>query len=241
MQDGLDKASVHRLKDFFNSMLDHLDGLSLCLSEDGDLLSQWRGYAADGTGVAIGFDSISLEQISERLLSESQTRIDLTKVEYTVEEQDSLVRPTYEKMRKHIDAGAFKTASMPTLLDLKSDDEIEAEKEIYLEAFSKLWLSSVSLIPKLFSLKSPAFREEKEWRLISVVERSSAKKLLFRSTSDSSHIVPYSLLEVGGKFVRVREVILGPKNSTPKQVIESLLIHNGFEGVEVKASSATYR
>ena len=28
-----------------------------CFSEDGDLLSQWRGYASDGHGFAIGFDS----------------------------------------------------------------------------------------------------------------------------------------------------------------------------------------
>ena len=29
---------------------------AFCLSEKGDLLSQWRGYADDGTGVAIGFN-----------------------------------------------------------------------------------------------------------------------------------------------------------------------------------------
>ena len=28
-----------------------------CLSEKGDLLSQWRGYADDGYGVSIGFDA----------------------------------------------------------------------------------------------------------------------------------------------------------------------------------------
>lgn len=28
-----------------------------CFSEDGDLLSQWRGYAEDATGVSIGFNS----------------------------------------------------------------------------------------------------------------------------------------------------------------------------------------
>lgn len=31
-----------------------------CFSEDGDLLSQWRVYAADATGYAIGFATATL-------------------------------------------------------------------------------------------------------------------------------------------------------------------------------------
>src|SRR5690606_30192176 len=31
-----------------------------CLSAEPDVLSQWRGYAKDGTGIAIGFDANTL-------------------------------------------------------------------------------------------------------------------------------------------------------------------------------------
>src|SRR5690606_28676010 len=36
---------------------DSTEGFALCLSEKGDLLSQWRAYARDGTGISIGFSS----------------------------------------------------------------------------------------------------------------------------------------------------------------------------------------
>src|SRR5271154_3613127 len=41
----------------FDGLLEYFGAVGVCLSEDGDLLSQWRGYAADGGGIAIGFDS----------------------------------------------------------------------------------------------------------------------------------------------------------------------------------------
>jgi hypothetical protein len=38
----------------------HVEPYCVCFSEDGDTLSQWRAYADDGKGFAIGFDSSSL-------------------------------------------------------------------------------------------------------------------------------------------------------------------------------------
>ena len=35
---------------------------AFCLSEEGDLLSQWRGYGDDGRGFSIGFDEIILKE-----------------------------------------------------------------------------------------------------------------------------------------------------------------------------------
>lgn len=34
----------------------------ICFSENGDLLSQWRGYADNGRGVTIGFDYNTLQE-----------------------------------------------------------------------------------------------------------------------------------------------------------------------------------
>jgi hypothetical protein len=41
--------------------LEDIHIFAACFCEDGDLLSQWRGYAADGGGTAIGFDSRGLK------------------------------------------------------------------------------------------------------------------------------------------------------------------------------------
>ncbi|WP_416152053.1 DUF2971 domain-containing protein [Pseudomonas sp. Bout1] len=37
-------------------------GLATCFSKAGDVLSQWRAYADDGQGYAIGFDSKLLKK-----------------------------------------------------------------------------------------------------------------------------------------------------------------------------------
>jgi len=48
--DGLDQPATRRLQESVSRLEQLFDGLGFCLSEDGDLLSQWRGYAADATG-----------------------------------------------------------------------------------------------------------------------------------------------------------------------------------------------
>jgi hypothetical protein len=63
-RDGLDRVAVERLKDSVALLEGMFDGLGFCLSEDGDLLSQWRGYASDATGVAIGFSRAHLQTLA---------------------------------------------------------------------------------------------------------------------------------------------------------------------------------
>lgn len=43
-----------------------MSALGFCLSEDGDVLSQWRGYADNAQGVAIGFEIENLRISTEK-------------------------------------------------------------------------------------------------------------------------------------------------------------------------------
>ena len=65
-------------------------------------------------------------------------------------------------------------------------------------------------------------------------------KCSFRALNE--RIVPFREFELleseSGSIV---EVILGPKNTTPNYVIESLLKQNGFANVKILHSKATYR
>ncbi|RFB91798.1 hypothetical protein B5K08_16015 [Rhizobium leguminosarum bv. trifolii] len=58
--------------------------LGLCLTEDDDLLSQWRGYADDGRGVCIGFSASALFRLAEEI-GEGKPR--LYRVEYNEDDQ----------------------------------------------------------------------------------------------------------------------------------------------------------
>lgn len=65
-----------------------------CFSESKDLLSQWRGYADNGKGVAIGFYSTAFEKLNNENFS-------FGKVKYNIyEKQDDIVNSTIERLKK---------------------------------------------------------------------------------------------------------------------------------------------
>ena len=93
--DELDQAATDRLQESVSGIEQVIDGLGFCLSEDGDLLSQWRGYASDATGVSIGFSKDYLEQFAEASRGQEKSGFSLQRVEYDLEKQKRLIKPTY--------------------------------------------------------------------------------------------------------------------------------------------------
>lgn len=63
-RDGLNVNATRILGDGLEFWERYLVGLGFCLSAKGDLLSQWRGYAGNATGVAIGFSGKYLKRLS---------------------------------------------------------------------------------------------------------------------------------------------------------------------------------
>lgn len=238
--DGLDQTATQRLQESVSGLEQVIDGLGFCLSEDGDLLSQWRGYAADATGVSIGFSKDYLEQLAAADRNQEKPGFTLQKVEYDLETQESLIKPTYKKIKELINKGAFKFPGKYNLLDIRSHDEVKRNNEMIKAAFSQLSITVLLLFEKLFLLKTRAFREEREWRLISYLVKTGDDICSFRALND--RIVPlreFELLE--SESSSIVEVILGPKNKTPNYVIESFLKQSGFANVTILRSEATYR
>ena len=84
-------------------MEESLVGVGFCLSEEGDLLSQWRGYAADASGVVIGFSRNYLDWLCSSNLPDELGGLNLHKVDYAASAHDSRVAPTSDfliRMRK---------------------------------------------------------------------------------------------------------------------------------------------
>ena len=235
--DGLDQAATHRFQDSVSGLERIVDGLGFCLSEKGDLLSQWRGYADDATGFSIGFSKDYLEKFAEASRGPEKTGFSLQRVEYDPDAQESLIKPTYIEIKKLIQEGAFKFPGKRSLLDIRSDDEVEIDAIKIKKAFWKLSMTAFMLFDKLFLLKINAFCEEREWRLISYFGKKGVDMCSFRALND--RIVPFREFDLGSDSVV--EVILGPKNTTPNYVIESLLKQSGFPNVKISRSKATYR
>lgn len=239
-EDGLSGYPLRRLEESIGLMERMFDGLGFCLSEDGDLLSQWRGYADNASGVSIGFSQSYLERLAEFFKANKAPSFTLQKVEYDPDVHRRQVAPTYTELRKLIDAGAFKMSGLRTLLDTRTDEEIEAEQKVVEKTNMELFFKLLELFPKLFLLKTLGFREEREWRLVSTVIRGIADTCDYRASS--GRVVPYRKFDLTDLDIQaIDHVVLGPRHPTPPEIVDAMLKHYGFEGVRVSRSEATYR
>lgn len=237
-RDGLSDAVRERLRESLAFSERFFEGLGFCLSEEGDLLSQWRGYADDAKGLAIGFDRQRLEALAQSTFGGDSPGFSLYKVVY--QNHEELVEPTYRQLRASIDAGAFKIKGSWSLLEHRTSEQIAEDDRLIEEAHRDLILKLLQLLPRLYELKTKAFSEEREWRLVSMWLGTQDDSCLFRAAGN--RILPYRAFGLGIQdFSIIREVILGPRHQTPPSVIQSFLKQSGLGDVPVRRSNATYR
>lgn len=236
-----DDESLMQLKKAVSFMEEMFDGLGFCLSENGDLLSQWRGYADDAQGFCIGFSSEYLKILAENR-DQQKSGFFLQKVLYNPSDQETALLPTYNEIKADIDSGKLKYPVRSSILGLDTNNEKHQQilKE-YNTNLQKVWFKIMKASLNLFSLKNPAFTEEKEWRLISFLGKDLKEdECLFRSSQD--RLIPYRVFELKALTIEpITEVIIGPKNITPIFVVEQMMRLNGYNNVNVKRSSASYR
>jgi hypothetical protein len=207
-----------------------------CFSSGRDVLSQWRAYASDGSGFAIGFNSqyfhIPYHVPLFHVHYLSQRDIGIHDVIYDISRQR-------EALTQAIEAGL---------------NEYSRENPLSIIRGASKCVDSLWQYSHIF--KNQAFREELEWRImymrkITQNEDSEMEKfeawfeqelpVNFRATDRS--IIPYFELPFSepGKIAPINEVILGPKNETEQMFAEMLLDFNDFKGVIVRQSDASYR
>ena len=216
------------------------DGLGFCLSADGDLLSQWRGYADDATGLSISFSKEYLEKLGAN--KHGGTPIfTMGQIEYRAEEHRKLLAPTYRELRSLINEGALGIPPQNGLLTgPKSVEQIMAEVEQVGKANKALSSKLHELSPKLFLLKSDAFQEEREHRLVATRLKDMPWNCEYRASG--KQIVPYRSVKLEALAMNpIVEIILAPKHQTHWTIIASMLATYGFSGVSVKQSKTTYR
>jgi Protein of unknown function (DUF2971) len=239
-KDKIDPSARDRLYKNITLTEDFFDGLGFCLSGDGDLLSQWRGYADDARGVSIGFNRHYLDLLSKKNDTQGESGFALRKVEYEQIEHEHTLKPIYEKLVGLV------TSEVPGRTPMMSPEhpyinhQIIEEENRKKDTNQKLSNELLELVPYLFALKLPAFREEQEWRLVSISMRSPLDKTLFRAARN--RVIPYRSFELTQmETPAISEVILGPRHETPVEVVQLMLEQAGFPGARVRRSEASYR
>ncbi len=232
-----EQAATKLLKEVGKDFLDkidrviHLSGLhgllvASCYSLDGDVLSQWRAYANDGQGYAIGFrakDLIKLPVRPLRVLYEQQRQIQETK---------RTIKAIHKVEQSE-----------------KTKFSIDFERTCFNLAFD------------LAAFKNPAFAEEREVRLVHLLDFERSNNSL-KLTDEGGHAfgkackgvpvlfkmrdsIPVAFIEQdftnSGNVNPIKEVIIGPKNDVLPSAISIFLETIGVGSVIIKKSKASYR
>lgn len=200
---------------------------AMCFSVQPDSLGQWRGYADDGAGVALGFDSSAFEAVHRRGGSAAF-------------EYDSVIYDQVEARARVQLAFADVSIRQPTSSLVQDLQEREA----------RLFL----LAP---FLKNPTFRGEQEKRLSIWIDDRRLQETqatleseygdLFQPLglhfSDRDHdIVPHFRLQVDLSQL-LRHVVLGPTCRAHRRDVLLLLSSCGVDpqGVRITRSLSSYR
>lgn len=209
-------------------------GIACCLSEEGDLLSQWRGYAADGAGIAIGFSRAGLEQLCSTSKTTAGRSVELHMIYYVDPSADA---HRYSEVAVNVNnarATAFENIggvnhsniSFEELMILRSNAREAAMKK-----------AVKPFINDLYKVKGTAFREEKEWRLLSFIRGDESDSVEYQPKDQL--LVPYDQLALPTNNL-ITHIMLGPKNKTPECVIRGFLKAKGFSSIAVQRSRASY-
>ncbi len=165
--------------------IEHLQICVFCLSEEEDLLSQWRSYCPPEGGYALGFH---IPTLIDRLADNQGLR--LLKCTY----DPILQRAAVDELLNEILPGHFSAlgSGVPC-------------KEV-VEAALAMFISKFSLVAATF--KHPSFSEEREWRIVSSPLATTDHRLHFRA--GKGMLIPYLEITLSGEPAAFGPITIGP-------------------------------
>jgi len=187
------------------------------LSEERDLLSQWRGYSDDGTGVAIGFN------INEQLSIEDDefhfVQVDYKSSNHVKNEIKSIYSEHYlnYKEEERIRQNHFGKKINEINFNYKNDAFMEEKEWRFIRIDSNANTFPNDMNP---NFKRPIFRVSGN-RLISYYNYPFEKLFLKKGP--------------------INEIVLGPKCNISDTELKLFLDVDHFRNIQVSYSNATYR
>lgn len=226
------------IKRMINKLLQKIDlPFIFCLSKGNDVLSQWRSYADDGKGVAIGIDVNRLLKLDTELLTGKD-------IIYDDKEQMKLLE------QKKLD---------DSLDDFIEELEMVLPGENETEIYSKVRKVASYILNEAIICKNPAFEEEREFRILcspsKVSEKSMVSEIKFRS--NNKQILPYREIyfdEYAHEIIQ--NITIGPKSVLNDRNLGLFLKKHGLKWLDettelplesekwtrhIEVSKATYR
>jgi hypothetical protein len=200
-----------------------------CFSRTGDDLGQWRAYADNGRGYALGFDGSTLEQ--------AFTRVGTTPISgpmtFPVTYGDDRLR----EMQRQIISKVIPLLSAPYGRDLPNGAINKYMSELSVSL-------SVPLLRSALFFKHKAYTHEQEYRFLYLYRAGIVPDLKFRSRPHS--LIRYKEFDWRGVAAdALKEIIIGPaadRGLAPSFVSDCLrAFHSATGTVDIKQSDIPYR
>lgn len=251
-RDGLSKETKEYLDkneymdEFFTNIKKTYKGFSYicCFSdEENDDLSQWRGYASDGTGLCIGFKKDKIQLLKEARLKQNKINyLDKDKIMEELEEKISPIIKDFDDNIMNLDAEEIDVSFISKLVN----------ETYYNRAF----------------YKNESFKSEKEYRIcffdylhegaIGVADKALMKNMQeryrFKNGTTLSELkyregrgafIPYREMKFTKEYFKemLSSVTIGPKNPMSVNDVKFFLLANGFDtkNIKVLKSKSTYQ
>jgi Protein of unknown function (DUF2971) len=199
-----------------------------CFSERRDDLSQWRAYSGGEGGYAIQFDPVKLREAGILPTPQGimEPQILLVRVEYDPASHAAMFDDILKWTEQYF-LGLQGAQKAPTI------DE-------WADEFCRYWLEHLAFYAPC--VKNPAFRDEREWRLIYYLRPDDPTKIKFRQRqSMMSRHIPLRLK----KLLPISGVLVGPcRHPRLSQIAASdLLVTGGYDPtvVKVETTEVPYR
>lgn len=218
-----------------------------CFSLDGDLLSQWRAYADDGKGIAIGLDL-------KKLIDAFQPKANGMFIEYSFENQKEIVEKIINTcFNFYLSKMLVLNSLIEPNLNIIIAQEINEIIDKYVGQF-----------------KHSSFSEEREFRFDLSIDKdyNESQEIISYRVSKNNLLVPYLELKTNYKLERefreknktsiddldkdkkyrvkklpITEIIIGPSIDFElnKQSIKDFLRKNDYNDVNIVSSEVPYR
>jgi Protein of unknown function (DUF2971) len=222
-------TSIHeRVYTHVNSVLNIMDPNDVfvtCFTLNDDQLSQWRGYAMDGYGYAIGFDTARLKQAYPSSL--------MLNVLYDEHLQRQLVR-TFMMNATTVISGIMNEQN-------KAIVEMFIDVSNWNDHFPSIYLGCGyhTLLP---ALKDSGFAEENEIRLSLNTSAYPELRKNLKFHDKRGMLVPHIPLTWDNNKLPIQEIIVGPNLDFDKArwSMDHFLRLHGYDNVEIRRSKIPY-
>lgn len=221
----IENDEKRELLNFTKDQLESFRETNICIAsfcESGDLLSQWRSYGNDGSGVAVKFDGKELKRII------SNVDMNLWKCVYTERDHHKIIDGLL-----HIFLNSYDALQMN-----RKSETWEKTKYDLVGIFNTTFLRVAPII------KNGHFHEEKEWR---IVTRSTSIRndnwFPLISNNKVSQYYRLSLDSGTGKCESVGGLIVGPssKQNLVEDTFSVLLDKSGYGFRSIEYSQIPYK